>query len=129
MSRTDHTDPHWIRAPWWEPWHTSCQYAMFYRGEVCDLPAEPVLKSTYGSTWRSRNGATRCRWVPGHDYTTPCYTRGAAAEFIRVAFTKPERRRVRDQLARARAEYRATSEVDVVASTEQHRHRGLWAWW
>jgi hypothetical protein len=49
--------------------------------------------------------------------------------FNRAEFTCPERRRVRDQLIRARQEYRATGEVDVEVEAAQHRHQGNWDWW
>lgn len=129
MSRTDNTDPHWVRAAWWEPWHRSCRFATFFGGEPCDLPAEPVVSATYGATWRGRHGATRCFWRPTWDGMITGGGWSAPPWFNRIEFTAPERCRVRNQLTRARQEHRATGEVDVIVEAAQHRHRGDRAWW
>jgi hypothetical protein len=71
----------------------------------------------------------RCIWVPSWDGMTTGGGWSAPPWFNRIEFTAPERRRVRDQLARARQEHRATGGVDIVVEAAQHRHRGDWAWW
>jgi hypothetical protein len=127
LSRTDNTDPHWVRAIWWEPDHWRCQYSMFNRRE-CDLPAEPIVAKEHGIRWRA-HGLQRCSWVPTYDGMTTGGGWSAPPWFCRVEFTVPERRRVRDQLNQARAEYRATGEVDIEIQNYQHRHRANWDWW
>lgn len=124
MSRTDNTDPYWVRATVWKPFHVGCPYAMFPRGRACDLAPEPIVEAAYSARWRH---CGHCVWAPagdGRDRPPSC-----PRDWIRVFHTGPERRRVRDQLTRARAEYRGTGEVDVVASTEQHRHQANWNYW
>lgn len=127
MSRTDNTDPHWVRAIWWEPDHSRCDKAPYFRTDrPCDLPPEPVVDFEHGRRFRVRG---RCVWVPTWDSMTAGGGWSAPPWFSRVEFTAPERRRVRDQLVRARQEYRATGDVDVVVETAQHRHRANWDWW
>lgn len=129
MSRTDNTDPYWVRAEWWEPSHNRCQYSWIRRRQ-CDLPDEPVVGAEYGARWRYRN---HCHWVPALGVSARrmdrCGFGGAPRWFNLIYFTRPGRARVRDQLNRARAEYRAGGDVDVVADTAQHRHRGRWLYW
>ncbi len=128
MSRTDNTDPYWTRAVWWQPEHWQCQHAMFPRGRTCDLPDEPQVIADYRSRARARL-LRRCIWIPSwHDRIA--YGMGTAPSWYNtIYFTGPERRRVRDQLTRARQEHRATGQVDVETETAQHRHQGNWAWW
>lgn len=129
MSRTDNTDPHWVRAIWWEPNHFRCDRALhFPTSTPCDLPGEPIAAPEYGSRGRASNHR-RCTWVPTWDGMVTGGGWSAPPWFCRTEFTCPERRRVRDQLVRARQEYRATGEVDVVVETAQHRHRADWDWW
>jgi hypothetical protein len=127
MSHTDNTDPHWVRALWWEPDHFFCDKSRWYRGErPCDLPAEPIVNAQHGTRWRRRG---RCGWIPTWDGLTAGGGWGAPPWFNRVIFTAPERRRVRDDLTLARQQYRATGEVDVDVPVIQHRHQGNWDWW
>jgi hypothetical protein len=129
MSRTDKTDPHWVRAIWWEPEHWRCDKAPFFpTATPCDLPPEPIVEGQYGARWRGRMHR-RCTWVPTYDGMTTGGGWSSPPWFNRIEFTCPERRRVRDQLIRARQEYRATGEVDIEVEVAQHRHRGAWAWW
>lgn len=126
MSRTDNTDPHWVRAAWWEPCHWSCQHAAFSRGRECDLPPEPVVDRNHSKRFLIRG---HCIWIPSWDGLTTGGGYSAPSWFCRAEFTAPERRRIRDQLVRARQEHRATGEVDVVVEAAQHRHRANWDWW
>lgn len=128
MSRTDKTDPYWVRAVWWKPEHWQCQYAMFPCGRRCDLPAEPVIAKEFGSRWRARYSRS-CTWVPSY-CDRIAYGMGTAPSwFNTIYFTRPERARVRDQLTRVWQEYRATGGVDTEVEVAQHHHRGNWAWW
>jgi hypothetical protein len=130
MSRTDNTTPHWVRAIWWEPEHWRCQHAMFPDGRACDLPAEPIVAKEFSTRWRAfATTGGGCAWIPTWDEMAGGGGWSAPPWFNRIEFTCPERRRVRDQLIRARQEYRATGETDLVVETAQHRHRGDWAWW
>jgi hypothetical protein len=127
LSRTDNTDPLWVRAIWWEPHHWRCDKApIFATDHPCDLPPEPIRNADSGRPWRHRG---RCVWEPTYDGINTGGGWSAPPWFCRVEFTCPERRRVRDQLVRARQEYRATGEVDVIIETAQHRHRADWDWW
>jgi hypothetical protein len=128
LSHTDNTDPYWVRAQWWEPCHWRCQHSWVWRRAECDLPDEPIVSADFGARWRNHG---HCSWVPA-DYGTrrDRFGRGGAPNwFNNIYFTRPERARVRDQLNRARAEYRAGGEVDVVPDTVQTRHRGRWLYW
>lgn len=124
MSRTDSTDPHYVRAQWWEPNHWRCQYTS-YPSRVCDLPAEPVVSYRGPVSWRS-GMVLSCGWGPAWEGV---WGRGVPHWFNRAYYTCSERRRVRDQLIRARAEHRGTGEVDVICETAQHRHAGRWLYW
>jgi len=127
MSRTDNTDPHWVRAIWWEPDHYRCQHSWIRRRD-CDLPPAPIVAAEYRSR-RMTGLHKRCIWVPSWDGMTTGGGWSSPPWFNRIEFTAPERRRVRDQLTRARQEYRAAGDTDVVVETAQHRHQGAWAWW
>jgi hypothetical protein len=128
MSRTDNTDPHWVRAIWWEPGHWRCDKAPWFTSTPCDLPAEPVVAQQFSSR-RLTRAHQHCIWVPTWDGMTAGGGWSSPPWFNRIQFTAPERRRVRDQLIRARQEYRATGDVDIVVEAAQHRHRGSWDWW
>lgn len=124
MSRTDKDLPYWMLSTFWEPYHFRCQYALFAGGRrICDLPEQPIRVRPAGHSWRSRPGG--CHWVPGIPARR---TYGPPRWYVRLEFTGPRRRRVRDQLTRARQEYHATGEVDVAADVTQHRHIARWHW-
>lgn len=129
MSRTDNTDPHWVRAIWWEPDHYRCDRAAHFPTDYpCDLPDEPIVRPEYSTRWRAAHLQT-CTWVPTWDGMVTGGGWSSPPWFNRMEFTCPERRRVRDQLIAARQEYRGTGEVDTVVEAAQHRHRGAWDWW
>lgn len=131
MSRTDNTDPFWVRAIWWKPDHSGCQYAMFYRGRSCDLPAEPIVAKEYGTHWRARSQGG-CNWGPsgegiaGGMRSVP--SRFRRSRFNRIYYTGPQRSRIRNQLARARQEHRGSGQIETEIDTSQHRHQGKWDW-
>lgn len=128
MSRTDKDLPYWLRCTWWEPQHSGCRYAAFVRGRSCDLPAEPVRQRPVRATWKTRTPG--CTWRPSGDHFGQCYRyAGAFRQFVTLEFTRPQRRRVRDELTRCRQEHRATGAVDTVVATAQHRHLARWDWW
>jgi hypothetical protein len=132
MSRTDKDRPAWLRSTWWEPDHYRCQHSWLARGSGrttrdCDLPERPVLERPVRATWRTTSRT--CSWVPCHDYYYGYQPGGVPTWYVRLEFTGPDRRRVRDELTRARQEHRATGEVDAVPSTTQHRHMARWSWW
>jgi hypothetical protein len=122
MSHTDKTDPYWVHAEWWEPCHYRCPHTASPRYE-CDLPDEPIRDPVYSVRFR----VNACHWTPVWDRRA--YGSYVPQWFNRVYFTRPERRRVRDQLTLARAEHRATGEVDVIPEARQHRHQGRWLYW
>jgi hypothetical protein len=126
LSRTDNTDPHWVRAQWWKPTHWRCDRAEIFRGDrPCDLPPEPVVSRNHSLRHQMRG---HCTWVPTWEGMTAGGGWSAPPWFCRTEFTAPERCRVRDQLVRARQEYHATGEVNVIVETAQHRHRANWDW-
>lgn len=128
MSRTDKDLPYWMLSNYWEPFHSGCEYATFDRGRECDLPAEPVRERPVNFTWRTR--IYGCCWVPTWDhYTKPWGRNSCPTWYVRLEFTGPERRRVRDECIEAIKEYRGTGEVDTIPSTTQHRHRARWNYW
>jgi hypothetical protein len=128
MSRTDNTDPHWVRAIWWEPIHYRCDKAASFGTDYpCDLPPEPIVASQYGTRWRA-HAHRQCAWFPTWDGARWGGGWSAPPWFCRANYTAPERSRVRDQMVRARQEYRADGEVDVIVDTAQHRHRACWDW-
>lgn len=139
MSRTDKDRPYWLRSIWWEPDHYRCQYSWYarWRGTCgieydCDLPDRPVFERPIVSRWRNRDRTLtgpRCVWVPCHDYYYGYQPGGVPTWYVRLEYTGPARRRVRDELTRARQEYRATGEIDTIVSTTQHRHMARWTWW
>lgn len=134
MSRSDNTMPEWVRAEWWVPRHWRCQdwistaWQKSSPRRACDLPEEPPRRvcRPYGFGYPGPGkGFGGCFWEP---LPTPAQRPGYAtpAWFNRLYFTRPARARVREQLTRARAEYRGDGVVDVVTETDQHRHRGAW---
>jgi len=48
--------------------------------------------------------------------------------FINDVWNAPQRLRARLACAEAVKEYRATSEVDTIPTTDQHRHCAVWLW-
>lgn len=128
MSRTDKTDPYWVRATWWKPYHYGCQHVMFSRGRLCDLPPEPIVAAEYRLP-RMVMVHRSCIWVPSYCDQIAHGMGTAPSWFNTIYFTRPERARVRDQLNRARQEYRATRDIDTEIEVAQHRHRGNWDWW
>jgi hypothetical protein len=124
LSRTDNTDPHWVRAIWWEPEHWRCPRSFFYRGRPCDLPAEPIVSHRY-SRWHSGS----CSWVPTWDGLTAGGGHSAPPWYCRSQYTVPGRQRVRLQLAEARALHRAGDDLDEVdPDTFRHRHAAAYDW-
>ncbi len=128
MSRTDKDLPFWMLSKQWEPDHWRCQYSNFSNGRECDLPAEPVLTRPDKTTWRTAKRG--CCWAPCWDhYYSLVGARGVPPWFVRMEFTGPERRRVRDECRSALKEYNATGDVDTIPSVTQHRHMARWDWW
>lgn len=117
MSRTDKDMPRWVTAEWYEPRHYRCRHSRWPVGRrVCDLPAEPVV---------NRGAKRRCHWAPVWEWRFGPPPRW----FVTLNYIGPTRCRVRDDCRKARAEHRATGEVDVIPPTTQHRHQAYWDWW
>lgn len=128
MSRTDKDLPSWLLSKWWEPDHYRCEYSVFSDGRECNLPPEPVRERPDKVTWRTRQRS--CCWSPTWDYYyRPYGPSGVPTWFVRLEFTGPERRRVRDECRDAMKEYNSTGEVDTIPSITQHRHMARWDWW
>lgn len=140
MSRTDKDAPWWTQDVWWEPVHYRCLedhgrngrqwWRRQPRNRECDLPREPV--TTRGAM--SRNGyflvaAKSCVWEPVWPWRGTSHWGGPSKRFRDHVWNNLERRRSRDECIKAGKEYRADGEVDVVPTTEQHRHRAQWLWW
>lgn len=117
MSRTDKDMPRWVTAEWYEPRHYRCPNSTWpVARRDCDLPARPVV---------NRGDKRTCHWAPAWEWRLGPPPRW----FVTLNFIGPTRRRVRDDCRRARAEHRATGEVDVIPPTTQHRHQAHWDWW
>lgn len=131
MSRTDKDQPYWMLSEYWAAHHESCQYATWRRGRrECDLPPEPIRQHPERHNGRTRLYRPSCTWWPTWDYYyRPYGPRGVPTWFVRAYFTRPDRRRVRDECDSARQEYNATGEVDTIPSVNQHRHQARRDWW
>src|ERR1043165_6109699 len=123
MSRTDAHAPHWATVEWYEPVHRRCHHAIHtWRGygvvvdHDCDLPAEPVRHRPLISGWR-HGRLTRCTWEP--DWTGVSPWPRPPRWFVEHVWHNPERRRARDDLRTAAAEYRATGDVDTEPEPRQ----------
>lgn len=128
MSNTDKDKPEWVSAEWYEPYHMCGTHHTRwgrYNG-ACTLPADPVRARE--NRWKFSR-PLGCHWVPvGKPYRNRWSLAHVPDWFIDHDWTAPQRRAVRDDSRRAIAEYRATGEVDVIHSTEQHRHRTSYYW-
>lgn len=140
MSRTDKDTPMWTQALW-EPQHVGCQYATYCRWGVygprveCDLPPERPPGRVPRPRAGRRVGLDRpwpCIWVPVYDrarrYHHDAHQPNPPHWFRDHRWYDPERNVSRTELGVARGEYRATGEVDIVATTRQHRHSCAWDW-
>lgn len=133
MSRTDHHQPHWVTAELWEPAHYRCPNAtegwwnVRFRDRECTLPPAPVREHPSGwrRTWRSSVGSS-CHWEPDWTGVSP-WTR-PQRWFVEHVWHNPERRRLRDELRAAAAEYRATGDVTDDPAPRQARHCAAWMW-
>jgi hypothetical protein len=120
VSRTDKDLPYWLNPSEWQAWHRRCQYVIWRRPERdCDLPAEPNPERP------DRSRSDRCIWWPtrrGWHYDHP------PAWFVDHVWASKSRWTARDECTRARQEYRASGEVDVIPTVAQHRHGARWLW-
>ena len=128
MSNTDKDAPFWVLSTWWEPDHHRCQYSWIGKDRECDLPPEPIRTRPVKTTWRTNPNS--CCWIPTWDHCyRPYGPQGVPPWYVRLEFTGPERRRVRDECREALKEYNATGEVDTIPAVTQHRHMARWSWW
>lgn len=66
MSKTDKTDPDWVRCQW-EPWHHPRCVERSDRKITyldCDLPPEPERGHPIYISWRVTQKLRRCKWAP-----------------------------------------------------------------
>lgn len=71
------------------------------------------------------------RWVRERvepDYTLRYYD-SPPAWYVNHRWSAPDRLATRVACDRARAEFRATGQVDTIPPVDQHRHGALWDWW
>lgn len=140
MSRTDKDRPYYTDAEWWEPYHYQCgkSYRSYF-GTVrttparrqCDLPPEPIIAQYQA---RRRHNGRGCSWDPAYPPGVDEHGRdrvhvSVPKWFVDHIWNNPSRVRARDECRQAAKEYRASGEVDVVPTTDQHRHCAGWAWY
>lgn len=132
MSRTDTHMPHWVTAEWYEPVHYRCQNGEHSLrwwnangSRECDLPERPVRHGNVSSSWRSLANR-HCTWEP--DWTGVSPWPRPPRWFVEHVWHNTERRRVRDDLRAAAAEWRARGEVDTEPAARQARHSAQWMW-
>lgn len=130
MSRTDHHMPDWVTVEWWEATHVRCPHATsswrttslgFHE---CDLPDEPVREHPF----RRRRPGRRpvCYWEPDLSSVSP-WPR-PPRWYVDHVWHNPERRRLRDELRAAAAEWRAAGNVENDPPAYQARHSAGWMW-
>lgn len=131
MSRTDAHAPHWATVEWYLPEHRDCPSAIYSwrspasREHDCDLPDRPVRRRPVLSLWRAGR-TTGCYWRP--DWTGVSPWPRPPRWYVEHVWHNPERRRVRDTLRTAAAEYRATGDVDTEPEARQGRNSARWQW-
>lgn len=131
MSRTDAHAPHWVSCELYEPAHRCVNAihthwsAVGYPGE-CDLPDTPVRRRPVLSGWRWRPESPRCTWQPTWDGVS-AWPR-PPRWFVEHHWHNPERRRVRDTLLAAVADWRANGGTDVEPAPRQARHGAAYYW-
>lgn len=148
MSRTKKDMPFWVRAEWYEPFHTCgwykvrkyvetdvpCYwdksrfekkfvgYTWEYRGD-CDLPAEPVVENT--SAWRRRYSPRRCVWEAEWPRERHFNTRGTRkTENVHYEFHGPLRAATRDACRKA-----VQGEVEIDFPDGRARSSVKWDMW
>lgn len=127
MSRTDKTNPYWVRAVWWKPVHVGCAMGNWKsRRQPCDLPDAPVLAHPS----RPRAGRWSCHWVPQWpwNYRLGYSTRHVRGWFIDHRWNNPERVRVRDECLDMVKEFRGSGSVEHEFLSWNHRHGARWDW-
>lgn len=130
MSRTDKDTPWWVVAEYWKPVHRFTCVTSRYGRRDCDLPPEPLRRHRSA---QPRFPKQQCHWMPewppDHISSYPWSVGPAPRWFRDHVWRDPERALVRDQCILARKEYNGNGEVDVIPSTEQHRHCAAWLYW
>lgn len=132
MSRTDSHMPHWATCTWYLPVHLRCENSTRTHWSItqsirhaCDLPVRPVRSRPVLSAWLRSQG-TRCYWEP--DWTGVSPWPRPPRWFVEHHYHNVERRRSRDGLRDAAAEWRATGHVETVPEPRQARGGARWAW-
>lgn len=138
MSRTDKDKPHWVRAEWYVPVHTYCQFDdqrfgwfRFPDGpRECDLPEDPVYRNPRGPRgWLVRT-SWNCTWEAEWPWKRRYrWTRAPRRVERRLGWYGPDRRRVRDECRVALQEYRGSGDVEIAVTTAHHHHCSIKGWW
>jgi len=130
VSRTDKDLPGHVRAEWWRPWHTGCEYSHHRqwwhypdRGG-CDLPPEPDPRLYFEYRRRARR-QRMCMWEPDDDrHPLPPPPRW----YVAHVYHRPARQTSRVDCLNAAKEYRATGDVDTIPTITQARNCAQWYW-
>lgn len=131
MSGTDKDMPVWASAEYYEPWHAyrcGSRPGTRFGDEPCTLPAEPVRQ--HPAHRRTSRGA--CIWEPvwpGPAERRYRCTWGPKRDDRHFGWWGPDRAKVRDQMTKARQQYNASREVEIVERVDQHRHAPVAGWW
>jgi hypothetical protein len=132
MSRSDNTQPYWMRAEWYEPIHRCIEHGSGYRNrtEHCDLPNNPHRSRPVRFTWKTtKEQRPTCWWEQMRYWGEYRFYDHAPKWFRQHIWSGSQRALVRNQLIRARQEYNGSGDTDVVPSTAQHRHCAAWLYW
>lgn len=148
MSRTKKDMPVWVRAEWYEPFHTCgwrrrivriewrdedfegripplnsrAVYKWEYLGD-CDLPAEPVRYNC--ASWRRRYSPRRCVWEAEWPRERHFNTRGTRkTKNVHYEFHRPLRAATRDACRKA-----VQGEVEIDFPDGRTRSSVKWDMW
>jgi hypothetical protein len=134
MSKTDKTDPDWVRCQWEAYHHPRCVKNPGRRITYldCDLPPEPRRGRPIPLTWRIVAELSRCQWDP----ITPDYYSTSGRKFygrgrhMGIAANLQERaiRAAWRAVAVELLAVRRDDVDDVVLPDPRHRHDALWMW-
>lgn len=114
MSRTDKTDPYWVRL------NAYGREDHDHRNGVCDLDAFDPCGAPYG--WRHRTCGLR---LPAGDEPSQTYWSTASVGYAANRTERAARGRLRTQLVEAR---KLVDRGDVDIEPVRHRHGVLWDW-
>ena len=124
MSKTNRTDPYWVRAKnnasSTEVSHSCVEFTLdhdrrwmrYAPTEHCDVDTGPKTLC--------------CRYFTSNIHDMPT---SAPSWFIDHLWTSLDRTRARDECRDAMRDYNAYGETDLIPTTDNHRHDAMWRWY